>query len=84
MNARPTKAIPYQKSAVTQAVDLTIRTAAPKDPPPTAVDATASEFCVQSVRARIASYVADGTHSLEVINALYNGSTFLPQCYDPR
>jgi KaiC/GvpD/RAD55 family RecA-like ATPase len=69
---------PHQPCAVVQAIHLmTFNTAADSSQ---AIPAStiAEPLRIQSVRSRIANYVEEGVQSIDVLEALYNGSTFLP------
>lgn len=79
-SARNGKSAPLvlHKSALAKAVDLSIQSAAPQPAAPRSIGTAVAPVCIQSIRSRIAEYVANGTHSFAVIETLYNGLTFLP------
>lgn len=69
---------PHQQSAVVHAIHRALSGIAEDSSQPTATVAIVEPIRIQSVRSRIASYVEEGVHSIDVLEALYNGSTFLP------
>ena len=75
---RGTPTPPHQRTVLAQAIHHTITDVSK----PSALDPTASSISepvqIQSIKSRIASCVESAVHSMEVVELLYNGSTFSP------